>query len=556
MSEADESCLWHAVLDAEPDDELPSLIYADWLEEHGQSERAELLRIQWALAGSAISPETRYRLRRQEETLFRRHATLWAGQLSRACEKLSEWGSWESFDGWRIDAGPDPRALGGSMSLLYQRGRAIWSLESPLPVLRESFDTLGPQALRDALVIGLSLNHLPEDTLTDFARCSILTHLAELRLESHSLGREILRALGQSDLLRRLHTLRMPNLWLDDAALSELAKARSLQHLREISLHVAYTTAEGVRTLADARSLQGVRRLTLNAASVVQGAFQQWLRLPWLDHVTDWTLSDCILHDIGLASLADREPLPHLRRLSLTQSTVYRDGFRALARTQALPALRELDLSLMHGPDGCLVPLKEGELLERLEVLDLTGNHLVADHVARLLDRPRSQLRWLNLERNWIAAAGAVALADSPMLAQVRRLDLGGNQIGDRGLIALVRSPYVGSLRELSLWDNAISDDGWREFLASPLADQLESLDVASNRLTDHALTLLAHAGRMQQLRRLNLSRNPLGRTAMLALLRDSALDPYIELIFPLNPGCEDPTLLRKFRDRFPACRM
>jgi uncharacterized protein (TIGR02996 family) len=34
-----------------PEDDTTRLVYADWLEENGQAERAELIRVQCALAG-------------------------------------------------------------------------------------------------------------------------------------------------------------------------------------------------------------------------------------------------------------------------------------------------------------------------------------------------------------------------------------------------------------------------------------------------------------------------------------------------------------------------
>jgi uncharacterized protein (TIGR02996 family) len=35
---------------AAPEDDCPRLVYADWLEEHGQSERSEFIRVQCRLA--------------------------------------------------------------------------------------------------------------------------------------------------------------------------------------------------------------------------------------------------------------------------------------------------------------------------------------------------------------------------------------------------------------------------------------------------------------------------------------------------------------------------
>jgi len=47
MNEHD--ALYAAIL-AHPDDDGPRLVYADWLEEHGEQERAEFIRVQCELA--------------------------------------------------------------------------------------------------------------------------------------------------------------------------------------------------------------------------------------------------------------------------------------------------------------------------------------------------------------------------------------------------------------------------------------------------------------------------------------------------------------------------
>ena len=47
--ETDDAALWRAVV-ATPHDDAPRLIYADWLDEHGQPERAEFVRVQCRLA--------------------------------------------------------------------------------------------------------------------------------------------------------------------------------------------------------------------------------------------------------------------------------------------------------------------------------------------------------------------------------------------------------------------------------------------------------------------------------------------------------------------------
>ena len=65
-----------AAIRAAPDDDAPRLVYADWLDEHGQPERAEFIRLQCELA-RANDPS----LRRREAELLAAHHDAFAGPL-------------------------------------------------------------------------------------------------------------------------------------------------------------------------------------------------------------------------------------------------------------------------------------------------------------------------------------------------------------------------------------------------------------------------------------------------------------------------------------------
>jgi len=74
MSEAD--ALLAAIRQA-PDDDAPRLIYADWLDEHGQPERAEFIRVQIELAQNE-SPT----LRKRGAELLAAHHDLFVSELA------------------------------------------------------------------------------------------------------------------------------------------------------------------------------------------------------------------------------------------------------------------------------------------------------------------------------------------------------------------------------------------------------------------------------------------------------------------------------------------
>ena len=86
--------LFRAILD-EPEDDAPRLVYADWLEEHGDGARAEFIRVQCELAVLPPEPAQRPSCRLRGAAAFR-----WAGSHINRCK----WCQWEMKVGPRHDA--------------------------------------------------------------------------------------------------------------------------------------------------------------------------------------------------------------------------------------------------------------------------------------------------------------------------------------------------------------------------------------------------------------------------------------------------------------------
>lgn len=93
----DQQSAFIAAIVASPDDDLPRLVYSDWLEEHGQSDRAEFIRVQcelakvpdhfrWGNGEDDVSDNPRYfLLREQGKTLLRSTDAEMYNLYHRAC---------------------------------------------------------------------------------------------------------------------------------------------------------------------------------------------------------------------------------------------------------------------------------------------------------------------------------------------------------------------------------------------------------------------------------------------------------------------------------------
>jgi uncharacterized protein (TIGR02996 family) len=86
-----EDALLRAIVE-EPDNDLPRLIYADWLEEHGAAARAEFIRVQVELEPlrEQWANEQREALERREEVLLREHRLAWEWGSTPLSEKFRE----------------------------------------------------------------------------------------------------------------------------------------------------------------------------------------------------------------------------------------------------------------------------------------------------------------------------------------------------------------------------------------------------------------------------------------------------------------------------------
>jgi hypothetical protein len=147
-----------------------------------------------------------------------------------------------------------------------------------------------------------------------------------------------------------------------------------------------------------------------------------------------------------------------LRSLTVQTGGLGRDVLAQIARAK-LPALEHLELWLGDPSYGG----------------DATADDVLPFLSGRLFPR----LRYLGLRDSMAADAVAVAVANSPALAQIEALDLSMGALGDEGGEALLASPHVAQLKSLNLAHHFMSED-----LTARLAAKLGAAVDVSNRQT------------------------------------------------------------------------
>src|SRR5215203_4619487 len=81
-------------IEANPDDDTPRLVYADWLDEHAATDadraRAEFIRVQCELARDPL-PDRQTELAARERELLTAHGRAWVGRWHAEFSRLGYW---------------------------------------------------------------------------------------------------------------------------------------------------------------------------------------------------------------------------------------------------------------------------------------------------------------------------------------------------------------------------------------------------------------------------------------------------------------------------------
>jgi uncharacterized protein (TIGR02996 family) len=431
--------LLRAVLDS-PDDDVPRLVYADWLREGGQTERADLITLQCA----GREPETARRLLAQ-------HHAAWTAELGPDLESVQFARGFPVSGSLRL-GGPDPLAVMDKAPLR--------SLELVQP--EEDHDLV---ELVEAIVEDPRLNTVQElilqgtwgPTLRVLLTRPRWRELRQLCVDDGDCSPELVRALDVPGIgLERLEGLDLCGDYQGDlgpGGLAALVGAPVLARLRTLRLLNLSLDPGDARALA----ASGLTRL-------------QRLDLGWGSYNPNRVGPE------GAAAIASSLSLSGLTQLVLDFNHVGDEGLAALARSSTLQQLVQLSLKGNELGDAGLRALAEGEGLPALIHLELTWNRAItAEGFAALVRSPRlAQLETLWIRQcPQIGAAGAEALASSPHAVGLRDLNLLECGLGPEGARALARSPYLDGLQKLQVSGNRL-DEASRQRLVERFGERVE----------------------------------------------------------------------------------
>jgi uncharacterized protein (TIGR02996 family) len=399
---------------ADPDDDRPRLVYADWLEQHGQFARARLIRVQIELARLPDKTKAPSALQLEEE------------QLEAACAKTLpqlEGITWGGFDRGLVSsvcpATPiEFRHHASSIAGVGSVHRVSFDKLDGFAVLAEvaTLARFSDLSVRDDDNWGVRKgdpNHRFNDDLQAVLASVHCPRLRSLDLNTCQLGPRGAKALADCSRLESLIHLDLLDNYIGDEGMAALAASPYLSALRTLRIDLNDIGPAGVEALATSVSLAGLEDLFLGDR-IGPAAAVSLRRSPYLTHLRELSLHDDI-GDLGAAALAEAPNLAGLTHLDVC-SWIGPEGVRALA---ASPYLR--------------------------------------------------RLKSLNLHGCGLGDEGADALARSPILAEVENLRLVLDELSDEGACALAASPYLARLKAggLYLWiTSGLTEAGWQALRA------------------------------------------------------------------------------------------
>lgn len=394
-----------AAIRANPNDDTPRLIYADWLDDSAHLltssdperraallARAELIRTQCRLAHLPADHPERKPLRQREYDLLRQYEAVWLAELPTLCGV--RWGRFErGFVNEVIIE--DCRAVRLHGSLVMESA----------PISHVSFPNL---------VTWLYLRN------ASFLRC-----IQKLILADPHTGAVAVREILASPMLCNLVELDLRQLRLDDVTVQVLATQAHLGTLRTLWLGGNAIGDLGTRALAESGCLMQLQLLDLSANRLGRS---------------------------GVWAVATSTTLGRLKSLDLANNLIGGEAMTLFVQQLRLAGLASLCLSGTGTDDDTAYALAQCEALRYLDTLTLRDNHITclgASALARSI--VLTQLRELDLSHNQIKYPGAEALAHSPTLVKLQRLSMAFNPIGQAGHVLLREREHARQARTAAL---------------------------------------------------------------------------------------------------------
>lgn len=526
-----EADLLRAIRD-NPDEDTPRLMYADCIEEDGDSARAEFIRVQIERARLPEHDPARRALEDREHELLAEHECAWLGVAPDDTDELTEW---EFERGFLHEVAASPIFMngpgaglcaahpvrrwrvmsGGGTNFhadLREAGQRAWCGRL------EALDLTGWYGSLGELSGFLTLSHFARLRELDLTGRGPLVALPEIveyvpfrtRLKALRCGgdgdpldaAELVRALGSRCALDEFGAA---SALLTAADLGEIVGCGAFAQLTSLDLRDNQIDAEGGQAFRAARFR--LRELDLSGTPLGGAALDRVLGAPSTAELRALHINRCGVTPDTISELAGSPFWSQAEELRMRQQGYYWqenvddpppeiEGAEAASLNELFaapgsPNLRVLDIATSGVRDAGVVRLCAAPWAAGLAYLDLSQNHLSDEALRELARCGRfTNLRTLHLNGNSvyqqanatesITDAGLHALANCAALANLRVLSLSGTRVTADGIEAVLNSPHF-RLTGLRLANCQLRTGAVEVLASSPRTARLEVLDLSGN---------------------------------------------------------------------------
>ncbi len=253
-----------AAIIADPESDQPRLVYADWLDQHGDSldrARGELIRVQCQLASRDGYFPNRALLEGRSEQLQADYGDLWRDQLPQP----PEGGAWGGLR----------RGFYESVTITLNRS----------PHQAASLSPWADQAFRATPLQSLAVLEVTDARLTELLSLPYLHRLIRLSLRPFTRGPHGSCRLAECESLKGLRHLEIISGGIGNSGLSALLDSRLAEGLQTLSLPNNRITDTGLRRLANTPAVVSLRSLNLNGNRLTDASADILIRCPYLKNL-------------------------------------------------------------------------------------------------------------------------------------------------------------------------------------------------------------------------------------------------------------------------------
>jgi len=336
-----------------PGDDTVRLIFADWLEERGDTTRAQFIRYQIDAHQRPWTDPQRGRLDAIVRQMLLDHEAIW--RLERpeiaGVRRLGYYRGW--CDHFSID---DASALRHA-DRLFESG----------PVDELVFDRIDEQSL--GLLIG----------------CPYLSRVRSLRFNPHAIRPVDLVGFLMHAQLDRLEQLVLRDQGIYNEVPIVLAEQAHLPNLRRLDLSVNYIGQPGIERFAQSSRLPSLSYLSLFRNRIGDAGVEALTHAPHLQELDELELQNTYLGDKGCVALAKSNLWKRSRTLNLCYNRIGNKGAQAIANCSHLSDVEILVLRANSIKDAGAVALAQSPHLRNLKSLEINCNPFKARGRERLI---------------------------------------------------------------------------------------------------------------------------------------------------------------------------